>query len=117
MFKKAGAVLLSAALVASLAACSGSGGGGGDGDDPTKPMTLNLSTWTYTTPAVIQYWDEAVAGFKKKHPKVTVKINQIPLADYYDDECIEAVRRVYARELEFFGYEPPATKAPAAAHV
>jgi multiple sugar transport system substrate-binding protein len=82
MFKKAGAVLLSAALVASLAACSGSGGGGGDGDDPTKPMTLNLSTWTYTTPAVIQYWDEAVAGFKKKHPKVTVKINQIPLADY-----------------------------------
>jgi hypothetical protein len=32
---------------------------------------------------------------------------KIPLADYYDDACVSAVRRVYARELEFFGYAAP----------
>jgi hypothetical protein len=36
--------------------------------------------------------------------------NSIPLAEYYDIECIDIVRNRFQFELEYFGYEPPILK-------
>jgi|GEM_PF-351093 hypothetical protein len=48
------------------------------------------------------------SGFRK---------GDISLADYYDDECVAAVERVYSRELKDFGYhDPRLTRTSTPAH-
>ena len=39
--------------------------------------------------------------------KIGNRNREIPLSDYYDDESIEIVARIYRFELETFGYTPP----------
>jgi hypothetical protein len=53
---------------------------------------------------------EEIPRLKSEYRRV-----KIPLADYYDEECVEAVRRVYGQEMEAFGYTAPRREAVAAA--
>lgn len=39
--------------------------------------------------------------------KTNFRTVKIPLSEYYDEECVERVRRIYAREIDHFGYEAP----------
>jgi multiple sugar transport system substrate-binding protein len=63
------------ALVAALAASACSGGSGGSGGKQTLTITGQYSGPTSNT--LVNWWKAAAAEFKKTHPNVTVKINNI----------------------------------------
>ena len=63
------------ALVAALAASACSGSSGGSGGSQTLTITGQYSGPTSNT--LVNWWKAAAVEFKKTHPNVTVKINNI----------------------------------------
>ncbi|GLY73969.1 ABC transporter substrate-binding protein [Actinoallomurus iriomotensis] len=75
---RAGLGTLAVAGAGALGAC----GGGDTSSDGT--MTLDFPTWQGDEAGVKTWWRQAIASFQQTHPKVTIKLQQVPFATYTD---------------------------------
>lgn len=66
-----------AVLLLGLAACANSEGGSSDGK-----TTVTFRIWS--DPAVAAAYEQSFAEFTKQNPNITVQVNQVPWANYWD---------------------------------
>jgi multiple sugar transport system substrate-binding protein len=74
------AIPVTALLALGAAACSPSSSGGDAAEEPGGTTTVSVRLWDEQ---VAKAYEASFAEFTKENPDITVKINQVPWADYW----------------------------------
>lgn len=80
--KRAGCILLTAAMLITLAVCptTTSMAEGTNGER----IVLEFPSWQATEPGFAEFWKLAINEFETRHPNAEINLYQIPFADYLD---------------------------------